>query len=601
MCGFIGSFSRLNIDPDLVDEANHYLICRGPDQKTNFHGTTRKQLNMNLDLNFSFIFNRLSIIDLSDLANQPMLSNHFGNLIMFNGEVFNHASLRKSLELKNITFTTDHSDTEVVLNGLSDQGLSFLDKIVGQFSIFFLDSRNHKAYLIRDRLGQKPLFYYKDNETFAFSSNLKSLNKLIQKDSISEKAIFEYLNLGVVTSPNTIFENYFKVEPGQVITFDLSNSFQKSENFYWSLNDSYGNDKFNQNKFKELLIDSVRLRNVSDVPVANFLSGGIDSTLIVKLQSLIEGKTNTFTVGYDDKKYDESIWANIVSKKYSTNHFLKNIHENELNNLVLDSLDAFDEPYADPSVVPSFTISKLISEKYKVAISGDGGDELSFGYVRTDQVMNSLNLNKNITNLIFSLYPGYLGTGANIAKNSSNKSFAYASFFEDVKLLNILGIENSLNFSSKFISKDFTDYKNLMHTEYSFYLSEQMMMKVDRTSMANSLEVRSPFVDHRLIEYIFSTDEKDYTGKGRKQILKNLLSDDFNDEFLGRKKMGFVFNVENYIKNNLNIFQETIFEGIDLFKDKKDKINNLYKYKSRINSLRYWKMFVLQCYLNSVK
>ena len=188
-----------------------------------------------------------------------------------------------------------------------------------------------------------------------------------------------------------------------------------------------------------------------------------------------------------------------------------------------------------------------------------------------------------------------------LQKNSSNKSFAYASFFEDVKLLNILGIENSLNFSSKFISKDFTDYKNLMHTEYSFYFSVQMMMKVDRTSMANSLEVRSPFVDHRLIEYIFSTDEKDYTGKGRKQILKNLLSDDFNDEFLGRKKMGFVFNVENYIKNNLNIFQETIFEGIDLFKDKKDKINNLYKYKSRINSLRYWKMFVLQCYLNSVK
>ena len=247
---------------------------------------------------------------------------------------------------------------------------------------------------------------------------------------------------------------------------------------------------------------------MSQMSCCNFLSGGIDSTLIVKLQSLIEGKTNTFTVGYDDKKYDESNWANIVSKKYSTNHFLKNIHENELNNLVLDSLDAFDEPYADPSVVPSFTISKLISEKYKVAISGDGGDELSFGYVRTDQVMNSLNLKKNIANLIFSLYPGYLGTGANIAKNSSNKSFAYASFFEDVKLLNILGIENSLNFSSKFISKDFTDYKNLMHTEYSFYLSEQMMMKVDRTSMANSLEVRSPFVDHRLIEYIFQQMKK---------------------------------------------------------------------------------------------
>ena len=390
--------------------------------------------------------------------------------------------------------------------------------------------------MIRDRLGQKPLFYYKDDDTFAFSSNLKSLNKLIKKDSVCEESVIEYLNLGVVTSPNTIFKNYNKVEPGQVIEFDFSKSFQKSEKIYWSLKDSYGSDKFNKAKFKELLIDSVRLRNVSDVPVANFLSGGIDSTLIVKLQSLIEGDTNTFTVGYDDKKYDESYWANIVSKKYSTNHITNSIQKDELNNLVLESINSFDEPYADPSIVPSFSISKLISEKYKVAISGDGGDELAFGYLRTHHVMNSLNLNENLNNLIFSLYPGYLGSGINISKNSSNKSIAYSSFFEDTKLLNLLGIKNSDNFSSKFIFTEFTDYKNLMHTEYSFYLSEQMMMKVDRTSMANSLEVRSPFVDHRLIEYMFSTNEKDYINLGQKRILKDLLNDDFEDEFLNRKK-----------------------------------------------------------------
>lgn len=601
MCGFIGSFSKLNINPNLVDTANNDLICRGPDKKTSFQGNTREHLRMNLDLNFSLIFNRLSIIDLSDLANQPMLSDKYGNLLMFNGEIYNHDSLRKSLELKNVNFNTDHSDTEVVLNGLSDQGLSFLDKLIGQFAIFFLDSINHRAYLIRDRLGQKPLFYYKDDDTFAFSSNLKSLNKLIKKDSVYEESVIEYLNLGVVTSPNTIFKNYYKVEPGQVIEFDFSKSFQKSEKIYWSLKDSYGSDKFNKAKFKELLIDSVRLRNVSDVPVANFLSGGIDSTLIVKLQSLIEGDTNTFTVGYDDKKYDESYWANIVSKKYSTNHITNSIQKDELNNLVLESINSFDEPYADPSIVPSFSISKLISEKYKVAISGDGGDELAFGYLRTHQVMNSLNLNENLTNLIFSLYPGYLGSGINISKNSSNKSIAYSSFFEDTKLLNLLGIKNSDNFSSKFIFTEFTDYKNLMHTEYSFYLSEQMMMKVDRTSMANSLEVRSPFVDHRLIEYMFSTNEKDYINLGQKRILKDLLNDDFEDEFLNRKKMGFVFNVENYIENNINVIQETVFEGIDLFKDKKDKISNMYKYKSRTNSLRYWKMFILQSYLNSLK
>jgi len=518
---------------------------------------------------------------------------------MFNGEIYNHDNLRKELESEGVKFFTDHSDTEVVLNGLSTQGLDFIKKLIGQFSIFFLDHNSEKAYLIRDRLGQKPLFYFIDNSNFSFSSNLKSLIKINNKFDLDKDSINEYLNLGVVTSPNTIFKNHHKVEPGQIIEIEINNNFQKKTEYYWSLEENYDTKKFDSDIFYELLVDSIRMRNVSDVPVANFLSGGIDSSLIVMLQSLIQSKPNTFSVGYEDKKYDESEWSNLVSKKYSTNHDLISINTDDLKNLVEKSLEIFDEPYADPSVLPSYSISKLISKNYKVAISGDGGDELSGGYLRTRQILQSKNLNNTLLSLIYKIYPSYFGSGLNILRNSNNKTLAYSAYFEDRKLLNLLNIKTNNNFVDKFTTNDFTNYKNLMFTEYKFYLSEQMMLKVDRTSMANSLEVRSPFVDHRIVEYLFSTDEKQYIFKEPKFILKQLLSDDFNSEFLNRKKMGFVFNVEDYIKNNISNIENILFNGLEIFQKNTKNISKLSTFYSRTNALRLWKMFSLQKFVDS--
>ena len=484
--------------------------------------------------------------------------------------------------------------------GLSTHGLKYIDKLIGQFSIFFLDQNNKKAYLIRDRLGQKPLFYFSNQSDFIFGSNLKSLVKLSGDKEVDESSIIEYLNLGVVTSPNTIFKNHYKVEPGEILEFDLQKSFKKSKVKYWSIEKFYGNDKFEQNRFNKLLVDSVEMRNVSDVPVANFLSGGIDSTLIVKLQSEITAQTNTYTVGYEDKKYDESTWAQEVSKKYSTNHFLDSVSDKEIDAMVSQAIHVFDEPYADPSTVPSYSISKLISQNYKVAISGDGGDELAAGYLRTHEVLNSTKYNFNLVNGIFNLYPDFIGSGINIMKHSNNLSEANAAYFQDKKLLRLLGLDTTSDFFDRFTTMEYSPYKNLMFTEYKFYLSEQMMLKVDRTSMANSLEVRSPLVDHRLIEYMFSTSEDVYFKKEPKALFKQYLQTDFDEKFLERKKMGFVFNVENYIKNNIDTIQDVVFDGIDIFSKNKSNIKKLSRIVSRTNALRYWKLFVLQSYLDSL-
>ena len=601
MCGFIGTFSKNKIDQKVIEEANNHLICRGPDHKNVYAGNLNDKFGMKNTLNFSFIFNRLSIIDLSDTANQPMISTIFNTTLMFNGEIYNHENLRKELEAEGVKFFTDHSDTEVVLNGLSTQGPGFVKKLIGQFSIVFLDHNLEKVYLIRDRLGQKPLFYFIDNNNISFSSNLKSLIRLNNKFDLDNDSIDEFLNLGVVTSPNTIFKNHQKVEPGQLIEIDLKENFNKKSEYYWKLEDSYGTNKFDSDVFYDLLFDSIKMRNVSDVPIANFLSGGIDSSLIVMFQSLIQSKPNTFSVGYEDAKYDESKWSNLVSEKYSTNHDLMFINIDDLKNLVDESLNIFDEPYADPSVLPSYSISKLISQNYKVAISGDGGDELSGGYLRTHQTLKSGNFNHAILKIVYDMYPSYLGSGVNILKNSNNKTAAYSTYFEDKKLLNLLNIKQNNNFTEKFITSDFTNYKNLMFTEYKFYLAEQMMLKVDRTSMASSLEVRSPFVDHRIVEYLFSTDEKDYISKEPKFILKRLLTDDFDSKFLNRKKMGFVFNVEDYIKNNITNIEKSLFNGLDIFQKNSKQIKKLSTFHSRTNALRLWKMFTLQKFVNSLK
>ena len=595
MCGFIGKISSFSHDIENLDKANEIILCRGPD--------STKNISTNVDgYDVSLIFNRLSIIDLNENADQPMISDDQNYILMFNGEVYNHQELRKSLE-KQVKFRTSHSDSEVVLNGLITQGNSFVKKLRGQFSIFFLNKKKNTCYLIKDRLGQKPLYYNLENNSITFGSNLKSLIKLNKNYILDDENINEYFRYGAVAEDETIFKNYYKVLPSEIIKIKWdggSHGFEITNEKFWELESFIDENNFSTEKFFEILTESIEIRTNADVPVANFLSGGIDSTSIIKNLYDNNKNINSFSVRFKDPKYDESNWSRMVAEKYKTNHkevFLSSeINENVIHN----SLRSLDEPYYDPSVVPSYVLSKEISNYYKVAISGDGGDELLGGYKRTMDSLKSKSHINNIISKLYNLYPPFLGTGNKFLSQSSNINTRYRSYLEDMNLLKLLEITPPRGGYEINIKDHYEDYKGLLLSDYGFYLPDMMMFKIDRTSMANSLEIRSPFVDHKLVEYIMSTKSSYIDLNNSKNILKNYLSQDFSNEFINRDKQGFVFDIENWIFQNLNLVNETLNAG---------KVNNyipgnfalkVAKYKSRINSHRIWKLYVLNHYLENL-
>ena len=600
MCGFIGKVSFDEINSQEVLNCNNLIECRGPDERKQLNGNSTDSFRSYVDFNYSLVFNRLSIIDLSGSASQPMISKQFNSLILFNGEIFNHQYLRKELEKKDIKFFTDHSDTEVLLNGLSYYGLEFLNKVVGQFAIVFFDFNKNNVYLIRDRLGQKPLFYKLLPDSLTFSSNLKSLIALNKDKSIDETSLFTYLDLGVVPSPKTIIKDIHKLKPGEIVKFEFQNNKIKKSNIqYWNIEEFVSEEKFDSTKFFELFNDSVNSRLVSDVPVANFLSGGIDSTSLVKSLNDNGQSINTFSVAYDDQRYDETMWSSKVVQRYKTNHFSEKIFIDDVNEYIDESIEIFDEPYSDPSTLPSFMLSKLISKNYKVAISGDGGDELLGGYLRTKLTLNNKQLKFNLSEKSFAIYNPIFGTGSKILSKSENLETRYRSFFHDKKLLNLLKINHTNREFKSIFKNQISDYKKLMLFEYKLYLSEMMMLKVDRTSMANSLEVRSPFVDHRLVEYILSTSPSYYDSNNSKVILKNYLATDFDNEFINRRKMGFVFNLEKWIFSNIDKIKDE-FEKLNSYSISKSTINKLSIVKSRINAQRIWRLYFMEKYLRSL-
>ena len=601
MCGFIGEITKEKSNFENIRIANKPIVCRGPDNTSEIHSTNHKLFNdTHGEYNISWIFNRLSILELSELGNQPMISMKYKTMMMFNGEIYNYKELKAELIKEGVKFNSHNSDSEVLLLGLSHYGVKFLDKLIGQFSIIFFDYKKNDLYLIRDRLGQKPLFYNIHKNKVIFSSNLKSIYNLENNHKISNRQLVNYINFGVVPSPNTIFEDISKVLPGTFIKVNLDNfSFEKTT--YWNPSDYIDSKKFNEDKFFDLFSKSIDHRLVSDVPIANFLSGGLDSTSIVKSQFDNKSENiNTFTVGVDDQRYDESGWAELVSKKYQTKHTLVKINSKFDNDIILESINAFDELYSDPSTVLSYQISKVISKNYKVAISGDGGDELLGGYKRTSLMLKRGTLPNSFVNFLHKIYPKHYGSAQEILYRKRDSAKAYASFFEDNNLLNLLNLNPADIYGELYFKESGNDYKNLLLSDYKFYLPEMMMLKVDRSSMANSLEVRSPFVDHKLIEYVLST-ESNFMDSGPKSLLKNYLKPDFNHDFLNRKKQGFVFDLENWVYKNIDLIHEVINSGEILTDLNKDIINVISKRKTRVNALRIWKLFILEKYLGNLK
>lgn len=596
MCGFIGKISTSNINNENIVECNKKIICRGPDNTTIFE-SRNSQINFKSRKNYSFIFNRLSILDLTELANQPMYSKEFNSLLLFNGEIFNHEALRKELLSKGIKFKTKNSDTEVLLLGISYFGKNFFKKLIGQFSVVFIDFSSNRLMMAKDRFSQKPLFYKINQDELVFSSNLESVFRATNNNGISDENLHEYIQSNVIKSPNTIFQNIFKLRPAEIIEIDIGNKIKIiNKSTYWEIDNFVNEKKFNKDEFFTLLFDAIHIRNRADVDIASFCSGGIDSTAIIKSLNETDEKINTFTVKFKNEKYDESYWSSQVAEKYNTNHFVEvldsNIKLQEIDNVI----NSLDELYGDPSLIPTNIISKVMSENYKVALSGDGGDELFGGYTHFNKLIKNTKYNQSMISQIFKFYNPKKGSGTEILSRSSNLEIAHASYFNDYKLLELLGISQV----KQFFNEDnlFENKKKFLQIrDYKFYLSEMMMLKVDRASMANSLEVRSPFVDHRLVEYVLSHNFYENNTYSSKNLLKEYLSNDFSKEFLNREKKGFAFDVENWININKKTVIETFFYGKHINKYNKNIFKDLNQYKSRINGIRIWKLYLLEKYL----
>lgn len=382
MCGITGFIDKSKkTSKDTLNNMIGTLHHRGP----NDVGVSYEENENNI---IGLAHKRLSIQDLSNHGHQPMISDCNNYVIVFNGEVYNFKDIKKELSELGYKFNSN-SDTEVVLNSYKQWGIKAVDKFIGMFAFCIYDKVKDEIVLIRDRFGVKPLNYYVDNDIFMFSSELKAFHNhpLFKKNKkIDLESLSLYFQFGYVNAPKTIFENTFKLEPGKYLTYDLKSN-KIDVKTYWDVKDYFIQEKTKKSEkeilsdLEKLLIDSYKLRMVSDVPIGVFLSGGYDSVSVASiLQAHTDQKIKTFTIGFDEEKYNEAKYAKEITSYLGTEHKELYITEENLLEILPSLTDIYDEPFGDSSAIPTIAVSKLAGEDVKVVLSGDGGDETFFGY-----------------------------------------------------------------------------------------------------------------------------------------------------------------------------------------------------------------------------
>ena len=602
MCGISGFFlsdTKNNVDSlkNELKKMNGKLSHRGPDNDDIWY---------NASDNIYLGHTRLSIIDLSKKANQPMESNNKRYVITFNGEIYNFMELKADLLKKKIKFY-NKSDTQVLLEVINYYGLfDAIKKINGMFAFALWDKKEKKLFLVSDRLGKKPLYWSKIKNNIIFGSELKALMSfnLFTKE-INFKTLESFLKFSYINSPETIFKNTYKLEPACIMQFNLKKYYTKK--IYWGFN------HFQENEFKidqyilekeitNLLEDSISKRMISDVPIGVMLSGGVDSSLVAALaqkQSL--KKINTYSIAFKNKGYDESKYAKKISEILSTSHNEFTIDDYSIENLVEKIPYHYDEPFADSSQIPSMLISSELKKKVSVALTGDGGDEVFGGYSRyiwgdkVSQICGNfpigvrnmfskilLNISGeklNKINEIFShsVIPPQFGDRltkvAKILKTKSNYEIylKLITQMEDNILLKSFNKKKNEDFSNLFEKNHISTAMQIM--DMKNYLPGDILVKIDRASMAHGLELRSPLLDYRLIEYCFknlNTEHKIYKMKG-KFFLRKILSKYIPINLINRPKMGFSVPLSKWLRKRL---KNWMVETLNQDKLKKQNIFN---------------------------
>jgi asparagine synthase (glutamine-hydrolysing) len=562
MCGIFGLVSE-RTDIEKARLSLNTLKHRGPDQWGEY-----------IDKGIYLGHRRLSIIDLSENARQPMLDDEGDVVITVNGEIYNYRKIRD--DLKKIYKFRSESDSEVILHGYKHFGIDgLLERIDGMFAISIYDKKAGKVFLVRDRAGIKPLFYGISNREFIWASELKAIEKYfgqsLEKDNT---AIYDYLTYLYIPQPKTLYKNVFKLKPAHYLEIDVQKSTSQLKN-YWCLNSESTNKMSLQEAgehLRFLIRKSVKEQMMSDVPLGYFLSGGIDSSIVVYEASKVNDVNKTYTIGFEDPAHNESAFAAKVAGLCRTQHKSQMLSEDEAVNLLPEMARWYDEPYADTSAIPSYLVSKFARKEVTVALTGDGGDELFGGYLWYQNFIKYANKNKkipvnrmllNVRNRFRYKIPGKISN--RILNYNLEDQSLYTKFLggmlreEKSRYRDKLGIDKDYDdywcFDS-LLSKNKISIKELMLLDFNTYLPDDILTKMDRVSMAVSLEVRVPLLSRELIEFVFSLPEEILIYQGQlKGLAKYAYTGLLPDEILNRKKRGFNIPVHKWDKiyNNTSL------------------------------------------------
>lgn len=552
MCAILGGSNEQWDYEGGIGEMRH----RGPDAQrlTMFDGIT-------------MAFARLSIMDLSDNAMQPMKSLDGKVTIVYNGEIYGYVPLKRELE-KKYKFASG-SDTEVILNAYLEYGDSFVDRIDGMFAIAIYDQRQMRLKLFRDRVGIKPLYYYYDGEDFAFASELKALEKACTTVDfkIDYTAIYDYLYYQYIPEPKTMYRNCYKLPPAHKLIFDVLGKSIVSIGKYWKLHVNmakgiYRKEAVLREELRGLLEESVKNQLVADVPVGTFLSGGVDSSIITYISNRLNPDIHTFTIGFKNPRYNEAQYARILTQKYHLNCTERIVESKDIRAIRHQLRDWYDEPFADTSAYPSFIVSQMAREKVTVVLTGDGGDELFGGYGRYQSYAEAME-GKALDSRMVSR----IGRAFNMAELCPQKimaKYVNTGLENYLPLIFIANRKETDEYRKKWgISRDYDAtwhfkkyYKaelplltRMRYLDFKTYLPGAILTKMDRVSMANSLEARVPFLGKKLIEFAFSLSEEECcVAQDLKRILKRAYREEIPHELLYRKKQGFAVPHEYFLK-----------------------------------------------------
>ncbi len=588
MCGIVGFCScTKKVDKAILTSMRDALTHRGPDDAG---------IYVDEENNVGLGHSRLSILDLSSLGHQPM-SNENGSIwITYNGEVYNFKEIRDELIKRGYSFKSS-SDTEVLIKAYEKWGIDCIHKFIGMFALAIWDRRELKLYLVRDRVGVKPLYYYYKDGLFLFGSELKALMKHpeFSKD-VNYDVLSLYLRYGYIPAPFTIFNNTFKLRPGHYLS--VSND-DLREIKYWDIVDFYLEEPINASEdeiaeeLEDLLIDSFKYRLVSDVPVGVFLSGGIDSSAVTALlQKNINTQLKTFSIGFYEDRFDEAKWAKKIANYLETDHTEYYLSIKEAFSIIEKLPEIYDEPFGDNSGIPTYLVSRVARQNVTVALSADGGDELFCGYNRYRSIIflngGFLGLPAYIRNSIIKTLPLFsppmvdsiyrtfkffmpkveglrdkFEKWRNMLREGNNGNIVDMYKFNINRwtpddLTRVMGHHYNLKFNTYF-EDTFLRLQNcdlvtqMMAVDFKTFLVDDILTKVDRATMSVGLESREPFLDHRLVQYVARIPSRyKYKNGMSKYILRKVLYKYVPRELLERRKQGFVVPLAEWLKGELS-------------------------------------------------